>query len=225
MRSLSTLACVALVSAACTPAESASRAAADAAAAFVAESTQAADLVARADRARIQGGAVDLWIVEISDFQCPYCKMWHDSSYPAIKREFIDRGFVRMAYVNLPISQHANAMPAAEAAMCAGAQDKFWPMHDALFKRQARWAPLADASAVFDSLAGVAGVALPEWRECLRGQAMRRLIDADRERAREAGVRNTPTFFIGNEVVAGAAPLDTFRSVINRARKASTARP
>jgi len=55
-------------------------------------------LVAAADQARIAGAAgAPVWVVIISDFQCPYCKVWHDQTYPALKREFVDRGIVRVA--------------------------------------------------------------------------------------------------------------------------------
>ena len=64
-------------------------------------------LLQRADAGRIQGSpSAPVWLVEISDFQCPYCKQWHDSVYPALKREYIDKGFVRMAYVHLPLNIH-----------------------------------------------------------------------------------------------------------------------
>ena len=93
----------------------------------------------RADRGRIRGNPqAGLWIIEASDFQCPYCKMWHDSTYGSLVKDYVESGKVRLAYLNFPLSQHQNAMPAAEAAMCASVQDKFWPMHVA--------ADLGDAS-------------------------------------------------------------------------------
>ena len=98
---------------------------------------------ARADRGRIQGNAdAKLWIIEASDFQCPFCKTWHDSAYGLVIRDYVKTGKTRMAYLNFPLSQHKNAMPAAEAAMCASVQDKFWPMHDALFTTQQQWEAL-----------------------------------------------------------------------------------
>jgi protein-disulfide isomerase len=95
---------------------------------------------AAADQARILGRpTAPVWVVEVSDFQCPYCKMWHDSTYETLKREYVNTGKVRLAYINFPLEKHRNAMPAAEAAMCAAAQGKFWEMHDALFDAQAKW--------------------------------------------------------------------------------------
>ena len=192
------------------------------------DSARADALLERADRARIQGAATaPVWLVEVSDFECPFCKQWHDETYPAIRREFIVPGHVRMAYVNFPLQRHVHALPTAEAAMCAGAQDKFWPMHDALFATQAHWTPLADGSAMFDSLARVIGVDVPAWRDCLRSKVMQRLIGADRARGETAGATSTPFFFVGDEVIRGAAPIEVFRASISRARAkvAARARP
>lgn len=168
-----------------------------------------------------------MWLVEISDFQCPYCKQWHDEVYPAIKRDYIDRGIVRMAYVHLPLNIHPNASPAAEASLCAALQDRFWPLHDKLFATQARWAPLAAPAAVafFDSLAIATGVNAGEFRGCLEGGLMKRIINGDGSRAATAGVRSTPVFFIGGEAIPGLAPLDAYRQAIERARAAATRSP
>ena len=75
----------------------------------------------RADRGRIRGAdSAKVWVVEVSDFQCPYCKQWHDQTFEALDREYVQTGKVRLAYLNYPIaSLHPNANAASEAAMCA----------------------------------------------------------------------------------------------------------
>ena len=183
-------------------------------------------LLARADRGRIQGdSAAPVWLVEISDFQCPFCKRWHDETYPALKRDYIDKGIVRMAYVHLPLSIHPHAEPAAEAAMCASAQGKFWQVHDDLFDTQARWTPMSDARALFDSIALDSGIDAAAYRSCMDSDVMLRAINGDRERAASANVRPTPTFFVGGERIEGAAPLEVFVAAIARARARASARP
>lgn len=185
------------------------------------DSAAANALLERADAGRIQGDtAAPVWLVELSDFQCPYCRQWHEATYPTIKREYIETGIVRMAYVNLPLSMHEHAQQAAEAATCASAQNRFWPVHDAIFSTQERWTPMtqAAATALFDSIA-VAAVANPaDYRACRESGVVRRLISADVGRASSAGVRSTPTFFVGNERIEGAAPIAEFRAAIARAR-------
>ena len=93
-----------------------------------------------ADKGRATGNpAAAIWLVEVSDFQCPWCKKFHDETFATVKKEYVDSGKIRLAYLNLPLSMHANAMPAAIAAMCASAQGKFWEMHDKLFDTQQTW--------------------------------------------------------------------------------------
>lgn len=216
----------ALASAACGAADShASRPAATSAGALATASTTPASdadtaLNRVADRARVQGSdSAPLWVVEISDFQCPFCREWHDQSYAAIKKEYIDTGKIRFAYINFPLSIHRNAWPAAEAAMCAAAQNKFWPMHDSLFAAQDRWAAAPDPRPVLDSLALHVGVDSAAFTRCVTQDAMRDLIQADIDRATQSGVNSTPTFIIGTQMIEGAKPTDVFRSAIDAALK------
>jgi protein-disulfide isomerase len=177
---------------------------------------------ARADRARIRGDSTaTVWMVMISDFQCPYCKEWHDSTFAIVDRDYVRTGKVRMAYVNLPLPMHKQAFPAAEAAMCAAVQGRFWPMHDALFATQQRWETLTDATPVFDSLATSIGADPARMRTCTATHAMRALVQADMDRSVAAGVQSTPTFLIGNQTVRGAAPTADFRRALDAALSAA----
>ena len=173
----------------------------------------------KADRARIRGSeTAQVWLVEISDFQCPFCKQWHDETFAKIDQEYVKTGKVRMAYLNFPLTRiHKNAQIAAEAAMCAGVQGKFWELHSSLFQAQPRWAEAKTPIVVFDSLARAAGVELKAWDGCMASHAMAKLIEADRDRSAKAGVESTPTFFVGDRALAGAYPVDTFRVAIDQA--------
>ena len=174
--------------------------------------------ITRADLARIQGSSTaPVWVIEVSDFQCPYCKQWHDQTYPQFLNQYVKTGKVRLAYVNFPLGIHVHAFPAAEAAMCAAAQDKFWPMHDALFATQAHWESLPSPSPVFDSLAQATGVDMKRWRDCVSSGKMRPLIQADHDRAQRAGASATPSFMIGDKLLAGAIPLNELQQAIDSA--------
>ena len=174
--------------------------------------------ITRADLARIQGSPnAPLWVIEVSDFQCPYCKQWHDQTYTAFLDQYVKNGKVRLAYVNFPLGIHAHAWPAAEAAMCAGVQNKFWPMHDSLFASKTRWESTPDPSATFDSLAQATGVDMSRWRVCVQSGKMRPLIQADHDRAQQAGVGATPSFIIGDKLLTGAQPLADMQRVIDSA--------
>ncbi len=217
---LSLIASVTFVSAACSKATG--RTAADsslpAASPMAATGTTTDSLAKLADASRIQGSpSAKVWVIEVSDFQCPYCKEWHDATYDMVLNDYVKTGKVRMAYVNFPLSIHAHAHQAAIAAMCAGAQDKFWPMHDALFASQSSWETQADPAASFDSLAKSVGVNETQYKSCLTSPAIEALIAGDQERAREGGVTATPSFWVAGKLIEGAIPTTEMKTAIEQA--------
>ena len=175
-------------------------------------------LIAIADRSRILGdSAATVWVVIVSDFQCPYCKVWHDETFPGLKREFVDRGLIRLAYLNLPLPQHQHARRTAEMAFCAGLQGRFWEFHDAVFDTQAQWSPLPAGTTFFDSVAATAKLNGQQLRACMDAGMMRGQVEADYQRSVAARVRSTPTFFVGQSMrLEGAVPLDAFRDSLNK---------
>jgi protein-disulfide isomerase len=181
-------------------------------------------LLAIADAGRIVGNASStVWLIIISDFQCPYCKRWHDESWATIRKDYVDTGKLRVAYVNLPLSMHRNAWPAASAAMCASVQGKFWPVQDALFNAQKEWEDAADPQPAFEAMAREAGADVDALRSCVKSDAMRPLIQGDVDRAARAGASSTPTFFVGGRPLVGAQPLAAFRDAIDAALVAKPA--
>src|SRR5450759_5224773 len=123
----------------------------------------------RADLARIQGSAsAPVWVIEVSDFQCPYCKQWHDQTYAALRDQYVKTGKVRLAYVNFPLASHVHAWPAADSALCAGAQGRFGPRRGGLFATQCQWGALGWPTGVFDALAEANGLDRKRWRDCVK---------------------------------------------------------
>lgn len=180
---------------------------------------------AAADRGRILGNpSASVWLIIASDFQCPFCRRWHEESWETIRREYVVTGKVRVAYVNLPLEMHANARPAAIAAMCAAADGRFWEFADQVFQSQDEWKDLRDASSYFDRLARRATLDPARMRACVRDSAIAAAVDADRVRMGRAGVASTPTFFVGRARIEGAQPLARFRSVLD-AELAAARRP
>jgi protein-disulfide isomerase len=203
----------------CSGSSSAGRAEAEPASSAASTSVAESDpLVQRADSARIAGNPnASVWLIVVSDFQCPYCKIWHDNTLPAVKAEYVNTGKVRLAYVNFPLGQHPHAIPAAEAAMCAGAQGKFWEYADSLFTTQNEWSPLENAGPVLARLAARVGLDTSAWSDCINRHVMRPLIESDRERSLQAGVNSTPTLIAGNHRLAGAAPIGDMRRMLDSA--------
>jgi protein-disulfide isomerase len=175
-------------------------------------------LRAAADSGRILGApGARVWLLMVSDFQCPYCKIWHDQSFEELRRDYVATGKVRMAYLHYPLDQHEQAMPSAEASMCAAAQKRFWEYQSSLFGTVQRWGRGGDQSAVYDSLAQARGLDMARFRSCTRSHVMRALIEADKDRMARAGVQSTPSFFVGNQGIAGAQPTPVFRRALDAA--------
>ena len=192
----------------------------------VATQTPAAqDTISRlADKGRIVGdSAAPVWVVMASDFQCPYCKQWHDAAFAGLVKDYVKTGRVRMAFLNMPLSMHQHALPAAEAAMCASVQDKFWPMHDSLFATQKIWEVLESPLSMFDTLANENHVEMTQWRSCMAKHATLPLIEADLDRARQTGASSTPSFIVGTMKLSGADA--NVRGAIDSALKAAAAKP
>jgi protein-disulfide isomerase len=173
-------------------------------------------LVAAADQGRIIGSEkAKVWVLIVSDFQCPYCHQWHSETWEKLKREYVTTGKVRVAYVNMPLSMHPNARPTAIAAMCAGTQGKFWQYADLLFSTQSRWKDLRNPRAHIEALGKTAGLDAVKMKACLDSPGVASLVDADQARMNRAGAGSTPTFFIGATKVEGAQPIEVFRRVID----------
>lgn len=219
---LSILSLLLLVAAACSGGADARQDAAASTTAAAIDTTDWPLLRARADSSRILGDpAAKVWLVIASDFQCPWCRRWHEETAPAVKKEYVETGKVRVAYLQFPLNGHQHAMPAAEASMCAGAQGKFWAYHDRLFATQDEWTPLPNASAFYDSLARDVGLDVTAWQKCMSDDVMLAMIQADQQRAEAAGVSSTPSFFVGNQRIDGAETIDVFRRVLDPAVEAA----
>jgi protein-disulfide isomerase len=165
-------------------------------------------------------------VYEMSDFQCPYCKRFALETFPSIERDYIATGKVRWVFVNFPLTSiHANAVAAAQTALCAGRQGAFWHVHDLLFAHQEVWAPLKEPAAFFLSLADSAGISKPELLACVKSPASVGEIRAEAKGSERSGAESTPTFYIEGALLAGAHPLPVFQQVLDSVHAVKTAQP
>jgi protein-disulfide isomerase len=147
-------------------------------------------------------------IIEFSDFQCPYCARVLPT-LQAIRERYGEK--VRVVYRDYPLDFHKEAQKAAEAAQCAGEQDRFWDYHDRLFaNQQALRVDQLKAHALNLGLDGDAFAA------CLDSGKFASEVQADFRDGSQAGVSGTPAFFINGRFLNGAQPLEAFLSVIDQ---------
>lgn len=147
--------------------------------------------------------AAKAFIVEYSDFDCEYCKQFHDTLHQTVATLGAD-GRVAWVYRHFPLSEiHANAQAHARAAECAavaGGNDAFWKFADSLFKNQP-----ADPKD-YGAYAKAAGVPEAAFSSCYVNAAstVDAQIAADRENAMASGARGTPYSLI---ITSGKAPI------------------
>jgi protein-disulfide isomerase len=166
------------------------------------------------DSAMTRGPATaPVTIVEWTDYECPYCRRAQEV-IARLQGEFPDT--VRLVLKDFPLRSHPNAVPAASAARCAGAQGRYWEYHDLLFVAQP-----AFARADLIGYARRLGLDVGSFTECLDGGRHLDAVTADQREGREAGVRVTPTFFINGRKLEGALPLEDFRAAVREALRES----
>jgi protein-disulfide isomerase len=151
--------------------------------------------------------AAKVTIVEFSDFECPFCARVQ-ATLQRLLREHPDD--VRIVFRHLPLAFHAHAALAAEAAVAADEQGKFWEMHDRLFDDQ-----IALERAGLERSASALGLDLPRFRAALDSHRGKATVDADVALAGRLHVRGTPNFFINGRHVMGAQPYEEFARIVD----------
>ncbi|MEM6559603.1 MAG: thioredoxin domain-containing protein [Myxococcota bacterium] len=161
------------------------------------------------DDAPVKGKA-DAWItvIEISDFQCPFCSRVQPT-LAAIRERYGDE--VRFVFKHNPLSFHQYALPAANAAECAREQNRFWAMHDVLFENQQALQD-EDLAAYAKKLQ----LNMKKWRQCFAEKRYEDKILTDQRRATTLGAMGTPTFYVNGRFLAGAQPMPAFVDLIDQ---------
>ena len=167
-------------------------------------------------------GRAKVALIEFSDYQCPFCSRYSKDTFPQIATDYIDTGKIRYVFRDLPLSFHKQAFKAAEAAHCAGAQDKFWEMHDLLFQNQTALAP--EQLATHGKTLGLNETV---FQECLDTGKFAADINKDIADAGAAGITGTPAFLLGVvqpdgrvkvvKKLSGAKPFAEFKAAIDSA--------
>ena len=165
-------------------------------------------------------------VYEMADFQCPACRAFAISIFPVLEREYITTGKVRWVFINFPLTSiHPNAVEAAELAMCAARQGRFWPAHDLLYERQAAWEKLEDPRAALLALGVQAGADRAKLLTCLKRADTRAAVEGDSRRAQRAGARATPSFYIHGGLLEGSPPGPAgFRMLLDSVYRARTSK-
>ncbi len=140
-------------------------------------------------------GKVDatVTLVEFTDYRCPYCRRHSAQTKPLLIKEYVEAGKLKYVLREFPIAQiHPKAPKAAEAALCAGDQDKYWAMNEVFFANQRKLGP-NDLKAHAEGL----GLDMTSFSTCLDGGKYTERVQKDLADGIKAGVGGTPAFFLG----------------------------
>jgi RNA polymerase sigma factor (sigma-70 family) len=160
----------------------------------------------RLDRGPSQGPVdAPVTIIVFTDFQCDFCGKVL-GTIDELLEEYPDQ--VRLVVKQFPV--HSTAVLAAEAALAAEEQDKFWQMHDLMIANQD---DLGEEALV--EHAKTAGLDVKKFRAALAGRAYRDEVEAEQAAGKEVGVEGTPCFFINGKKFVGAQPIERFRQAID----------
>ncbi len=171
----------------------------------------------------VRGNArASVTLEEYGDFECPPCGKLA-GPLAAIEREFGEQ--FRMVFHNFPLITHQHAREAACAAEAAGQQNRFWEMHDLLYREQGMWSKANDTRAVFMNYAGVLGLNREQFGKDIDSERVKALVSADEEYGKSLGVTNTPTIFINGTMVPPTSLNPTnLRAAINEAIRKTKAK-
>jgi len=152
-------------------------------------------------------------IVEYSDFECPFCGRFHETTLPQLVTDYIDKGKVQFAYKHFPLSFHKNSKNASLAAECAkeqGGDKVFYKYHDILYVNQT-----TQTVENLKKWAADMGLDTAKFDSCLDTQKYATQVDADFNEGQAFGVSGTPAFFINGRLVTGAQPFSAFQTIID----------
>jgi len=174
----------------------------------------AASLLAPTPQDRILGKPdAPITIVEYASLTCPHCAHFDTDVLPKLKEKWIDSGKAKLILRDFPLDEPA--MRAAMVARCAP-PERFYPLVDALFAGQEKWATAKDYRAALERLAKLGGVGDKEFKACISDKKLEDQVAGSRLTAtKDLGVDSTPTFFINGTKFEGAPTVEAFERALS----------
>jgi protein-disulfide isomerase len=166
--------------------------------------------------------AVSLILIDITDYQCPYCARYSRETLPQILKQYVDSGKIRYAVLDFPLPMHQMASKAAEASHCAGDQGKYWEMHQRLMANQ-------DSLDNLSSYAASLSLDLVRFEDCLKTSKHAEIVGKSAALAAKLGIKSVPVFILaqidpnnpkkvkGIALIRGAQPFANFQKEIEQA--------
>jgi protein-disulfide isomerase len=199
----------------------------------------------QADKNAMGDSNAPVTIHEYSDFQCPYCRQFWENTEAQIVENYIKTGKVYFVYHsmgnwvsdNINQSQNTNnteSQNAAQAAYCAGDENKYWEYHDMLFTNWNGENEGAFSRKRLDAFAEAIGLDMTAFKDCMDSDKYLNQVKQDRvdgERSITTAPNydstqgyGTPSFIVNGRLINGAQPFEVFQQEIEAALAAAGSR-
>ena len=149
-------------------------------------------------------------VIEYASATCPHCAAFHNETFEALKKEYIDTGKIKFVFREFP---HQDAALAAFMLARCAPKEKYFPLIDVFFETQPEWTK--DPLAGLNKIAQQAGFTQENFDACMKNETVARDILAVRTKAEGFGVTGIPTFFVNGERYEGETTIEAFRAKID----------
>jgi len=162
----------------------------------------------------------NIWIVEFTDFQCPFCSRYHTQVFPQLKQNYINTNKIQYTVRDFPLGFHKHAKSAAIAINCAAEQNAYWKMRDELFASKG----LINET-LFTEFAEKLGLEMNAFSKCMAEDIRAKKVENDLAYGQSLGIQGTPSFFVGRmengklvnaQRIIGAQPYSKFAQIIDK---------
>ena len=160
-------------------------------------------------------------VVELGDFGCWACALFHETTWPAIEREFVQTGRVQWRHVPFLFGL-GHGDDGTKAAECVADQGQYWEMHDLLYTRHEEWTKPRNPKDFLHAYANELGLEAEAFETCYKDNHGKDRTRRATRAADELDVSGTPTFFINGSRALGALTIEVFRGLIEEAERAAT---
>ena len=160
-------------------------------------------------------------VVELGDFGCWACALFHQTTWPTIEREFVQTGRVQWRHVPFLFGLR-NGDDGTKAAECAADQGQYWEMHDLLFTRHEEWTKPRNPKDFLHTYANELGLDAEAFETCYKDDHGKDRTRRATRAADDLDVSGTPTFFINGSLALGALTIEVFRALLEDAERGVT---
>ncbi len=175
-----------------------------------------ADAVPPADEIKAEHslGAADapVTMIEYASLTCPHCAAFARETLPALQKEYVETGKVKLVFRDYPLDQLA--LTASMMARCAP-KERYFGLIESIFDTQVTWIRAQDPKAALARLGKLAGMSQETIDACTASKDIYDAVMATRGEGDKQKVDATPTFFINDKKMSGELPIEDLRKVID----------